>query len=80
MVDSGYSTENYKSLKVSIGAINSEMQKSRKNLKMLRFLPGHLKAKKMCKNAVKKLLIDRKPRKGVINLFENGRTLMFAPD
>ena len=44
MVDSEYSPDNYKSLKISIGAIT---------LEVLRFVSDHLKAKKMCKNAVK---------------------------
>ena len=43
MVDSGYG------MKISIGAIM-------KNPEMLRFVPDHLKTKKMCKYAVKKLL------------------------
>ena len=46
MVDSEYCPDNYKSLKISIAAII-------KNLEVLRFVSDHLKAKKMCKNAVK---------------------------
>ena len=49
MVYVKYSQGNCKSLKISIGAIM-------KNPKMLRFVPDDLKTKKMCKNAVKKLL------------------------
>ena len=41
MVDSA---DNYKTLKISIGAVM-------KNLEMLRFAPDHFKTKKMCKNA-----------------------------
>ena len=40
---------NYKTLKISIGAII-------KNWKMLKLVPDHLKTKTMRKNAVKKLL------------------------
>ena len=49
MVDSEYSSENNDPLKISIGAII-------KNLETLRFVPDHVKTKKMCKHAVKKLL------------------------
>ena len=49
MVDSEYSSENNIPLKISIGAII-------KNLETLRFVPDHVKTKKMCKHAVKKLL------------------------
>ena len=45
MVDSEYSTINYKSSKISIGAIT-------KNSEMLKFVPHHFKTKKMCKYAV----------------------------
>ena len=48
MVDSEYSTGDCKSSKVRIGAMT-------KNLEMLRLVPDHLKSKKMCKYAVKKL-------------------------
>ena len=41
MVDSEYSPDNYKSSKISIGAII-------KNPEMLRFVSDHLKTKKMC--------------------------------
>ena len=40
MVDKAYSQDNYKSSKISIGALI-------KNLEMLRFVPNHLKTKKM---------------------------------
>ena len=49
MVDNRNKSDNYKPLKISIGTII-------KDLEMLRFVPDHLKTKKMCKNAVKKLL------------------------
>ena len=49
MVDSEYSTDEYKSSKISIGAIM-------KNPKMLILIPNHLKTKKMCEHAIKKLL------------------------
>ena len=48
MVDSEYSPDNYNSSKISIGAII-------KNPDMLKFVPDHLKTKKMCKHAVRKL-------------------------
>ena len=48
MVDSEYSPDNYEPLKISIGSIT-------KNLEMLRFVADHLKTKKMCKHAIKKL-------------------------
>ena len=38
MVDSEYSSDNYKSLRISTGAIT-------KNLEMLRFVPDYLKTK-----------------------------------
>ena len=38
----------YKSLNINIGKVI-------KNPEMLKFIPGHLKTKKMCKHAVKKL-------------------------
>ena len=47
MIGSEYSPDNGKSLKTSIGAIT-------KNPEMLRFIPDHLKIKKVCKHAVKK--------------------------
>ena len=48
MVDSEYSAGNYKSSNISIRA-------KMKNSEMLKFVPDHLKTKKMCKYAVKKL-------------------------
>ena len=48
MADSDYSTDNYKSLKISIGTVI-------KNPEMIRFIPYHHKTKSMCKNAVRKL-------------------------
>ena len=45
MVDSEYSTGNYKSLTISIGAVI-------KNQGMIRFNPDYLKIKKMCKHTV----------------------------
>ena len=38
----------YKSLNINIGT-------AMRNLEMLKFIPDHLKLKKMCKHAVKKL-------------------------
>ena len=47
MVDSEYSADSYKSLKVNIGTITKSPQ-------MIRFVPDHLKTKKRYKNAVEK--------------------------
>ena len=48
MVDSEYSTEDYKSPKINIGAII-------KNPEILNFVSDYLKTKKLCKHAVTKL-------------------------
>ena len=48
IVDSEYSPDNNKSLKMSIAAITE-------NREMIIFVPDHLKTKTMCKHAVKKL-------------------------
>ena len=48
MVDSEYSAEDFKSPKISVGAIT-------KNLEMLKLVPDDLKTKKICKHAIKKL-------------------------
>ena len=48
MGDSEYSTEDYKTPKISIGAIM-------KNPEILNFVSDHLKTKKMCKHALRKL-------------------------
>ena len=48
MVDGEKSPDNYKILKISIGAI-------RKNPEFLKFVPRHLKNKEMCQNIVKRL-------------------------
>ena len=45
IVDSEYSTDNYKSPKISIGAVM-------KNPEMFKFVSDHLKTKKMYKHAV----------------------------
>ena len=48
MVDSEYTSDNYKSLKLGIGEVI-------KRLKMLRFVPDQLQAKRLFKNDVTKL-------------------------
>ena len=48
MVDSENSQENYKTIKISIGAIIKKPE-------MLKFGSDHLKTKFICKNALKKL-------------------------
>ena len=45
MVDSEHNMDIYKSVKRSIGTVM-------RNLDMLKFVPYHLKTKKMCKHAV----------------------------
>ena len=75
MVGSQYSTNNYKSLKISIR-------------EMLTFVPGRLRTEKMCKNAVKKLplviryIVDQYKTKEMCDksIVENGGTLIFVPD
>ena len=58
----------YKSVKISIGVVM-------RNPNMLKFVPDHLKTKKMCKHEAKKLrfinmfLIDIRHNKCVIKLF-----------
>ena len=46
MVDGKYSMNIYKSVKISIRTVM-------KNLKMLKFVPDHLKTKKMCNMQLK---------------------------
>ena len=48
MVDSEYSTDNFNSSKICIGAIIE-------NLKILQIVPDHVKTRKICKHAIKKL-------------------------
>ena len=48
MVDSECSTDNYKTLKISIG-------ETIKNPEMLKFIPDHLKTKNMYKHAIQNL-------------------------
>ena len=48
MVDSEYSMNIYKSVKITTQTVM-------KNSEMLKLIPDHLKTKKMCKHAVKRL-------------------------
>ena len=48
MVENESSPNKYNILKISIVTVT-------KNAEMLKFAPGHLKTKKMCKNAVLKM-------------------------
>ena len=48
MVDNEYTMDIYISVKISI-------RKVIKNIEMLKLVPDHLKTKKICKHAVKKL-------------------------
>ena len=58
MADSEYSMDIYKSININIGTVM-------KNPEMLKFLPDHLKTKKMCK-----ILINIRLIKCVIKLFK----------
>ena len=81
MIDSEYSTDNYKSLKISIGATT-------KNPEMLRLIPDHSKMKKMCNHAVKKLSFitryspDQYGTQQMCDgaILENGETLESIPN
>ena len=53
MVDSDYSSDNFKTLKISIDAIMKDPE-------MLKYVPDHLKTKNMWKHAVKKLPFIKK--------------------
>ena len=48
MVDNEYKSDDYRSPKISTGALM-------KNFKMLKFVPDQLKTKKMCKHGINKL-------------------------
>ena len=65
MVGSEYSTNNYKSLRINIGAIIKDPE-------MLRFVHDHLKTKMMCKYKTRQMCEDV--------ILENGGTLKFVPD
>ena len=78
MVDSEYSTDNYKSWSsnkksISIGAVI-------KNPEMVRFVPGHFKTKNMCWHIVKKLLFAIRYVPDWYKTQEMCGTLKFAPD
>ena len=81
MVDSDNNFKNYKTLEIIIGTII-------KNPEILKFVPNYLKAKKMCKNAVKKLLfvlmcfLDPFKTQEMCDkvILENGGMLRFVPD
>ena len=53
MFDSEHSIDIYKSGKISIGTVME-------NPEMLKFVPHHLKTKKICKHAVKKITFCNK--------------------
>ena len=71
----------YKSLNINIGTVI-------KNPEMLKFVPDHLKTKKMFKHAVKKLpyllryIPDQYTTQEMCDeaILENGRTLKSVPD
>ena len=84
MVDSEYSMDIHKSVKIVIRIVM-------KNPKMLRFILNHLKTTNMCKHAVKKLLYLLRyvpdqckcvPDQQMCNkaISENGGTLKSVPD
>ena len=51
MVDSEYSMDIYKSLKINVWTVT-------RNIKMLKFIPDHLKTEKMCKISFTLNMID----------------------
>ena len=81
MVDSEYSMDIYKSLYSSIGTVM-------RNLGMLKFVPDHIKTRKMCKHAVQKLPIliryvpDQYKTQRMCDkaISENSGTLKSVPD
>ena len=81
MVDSKNNQQNYETLNISIETIIG-------NSEMLRFVPDHLKTRKICKNVVKKLpfvvkfVPDRYKTMEMCDkvIKENGRMLEFIPD
>ena len=80
MVESENSSDNYSTLKISIGAII-------KNSELLKIVPDQLKTKKMCKNAVKKskfvmYVFDQYKRQQKCDkvILENCRLLRFISD
>ena len=83
IVDIEHSTDNHKFSKISIGAISNN-EKSR-NIKIC---SDHLKTKKKCKHAIKKLSFvlryvpDRYKTQHMCNkvILENGATLEFVPN
>ena len=70
-----------KSLNIDIGTVM-------RNIEMLKFVPDHLRTKKMCKDAVQKLpdLLRYVPNQYKAqqmcdkSIFENGGTLKLVPD
>ena len=70
-----------KSLNINIGKVM-------RNIEMLKFVPDHLRTKKMCKDAVQKLpdLLRYVPNQYKAqqmcdkSIFENGGTLKLVPD
>ena len=81
MVDSKNNQQNYETLNISIETIIG-------NSEMLRFVPHHLKTRKICKSVVKKLpfvvkfVPDRYKTMEMCDkvIKENGRMLEFIPD
>ena len=71
----------YKSLKINIGTVM-------RNPEMLKFVPDHLKTKRMCKHAVRKLpyllryVRDQYKTQKMCDkaILENGRTLKSYPE
>lgn len=76
MVDSQYSTDNYNSVKIVIGAII-------KSPEMLRLVHNYLKTEKMCKHSAKKLsflksyVLDQYKTQ---EMLEHGESLKFVPN
>ena len=76
MVDSQYSTDNYNSVKIVIGAIIRSPE-------MLRLVHNYLKTKKMCKHSAKKLSFLKRyvpDRYKAQEMLEHGESLKFVPN
>ena len=81
MLDSDNNFKNYKTLEIIIGTII-------KNSEILKFVPDYLRTKRMCKNAVRKLLFvlmcfpDPFKTQGMCDkvILENSGMLRFVPD
>ena len=69
MVDNECNMDIFKSVKISIGTVM-------RNPEMLKFIPDHLKTKKMCKHAVQKLPFRFDKIVGFIRIYDGTRYLI----